>query len=144
MPDMKYSSDTLAYRYSAVKDYTSAAGDAILEMYRQTGRYKLDSDGIMQSGVLIRHLVLPGQLKNTFGVIDWLRDTFPKRSILFSLMGQYTPIAGSGARAPELDRRVTAEEYASAVSYLEENGIEDEYLQEPDAAGEKYIPEFKE
>ncbi|MHB1154117.1 MAG: radical SAM protein [Eubacteriales bacterium] len=142
MPDMKYSSDFLGKIYSSVSDYVSAAGKAVLEMYHQVGRYKLDRYGIMQSGVLIRHLILPGQLQNTFGVIDWLRDTFPRGSVLFSLMGQYTPVEGISNRAPELDRKVTSEEYAEAVAYLESAGIEDGYLQEPDASGTEYIPEF--
>lgn len=144
MPDFKYSSDLLAIKYSAAANYTAIAKKAILEMYRQVGRYRIGSDGIMKSGVLIRHLVLPGHLRNTEGVIDWIRETFPRGSVLFSLMGQYTPIDGIADRAPELNRRVTAQEYAEAAGYLRSAGIEDGYLQEPDAAGEEYIPEFTE
>lgn len=142
MPDMKYSSDILGKAYSSADNYVPVAKKAILEMYRQVGRYKLDSSGILQSGLLIRHLILPGQLQNTFGVIDWLRDTFPRGSVLFSLMGQYTPFTRIPVRLPGLDRKVSDAEYSEAVEYLISAGIEDGYLQEPDASGTEFIPDF--
>ncbi len=142
MPDMKYSSDLYGKRFSSVSDYVSVSKKAILEMYHQVGRYKLDSDGIMLSGVLVRHLILPGCPENTFGVIDWLRETFPRGSVLFSLMGQYTPMAGLSLLPSELNRRISEDEYAEAAAYLKKAGIEDGYLQEPDASGADFIPNF--
>ncbi|MEG1650402.1 MAG: radical SAM protein [Oscillospiraceae bacterium] len=141
MPDMKYSDNRLASRYSNAKDYFEVAKEAILEMFRQVGAYKLDENGILQSGVIIRHLVLPENLENTFGVIDWVRDYFDDGDILFSLMAQYTP-AGKLDGFPELKRPINAIEYEQVSRYLFDSGIEDGYIQDSDAAGEDFIPDF--
>jgi len=143
MPDIKYSSDELAEKYSSAKDYTSVVIPALIEMFRQRGRCRFDEDGMLKSGLLIRHLVLPGKLENTFGVIDMIKDTFPRGSVLVSLMGQYTPMPGIENIAPELARPLTREEYDTAASYLEKAGIYDGYLQEPDASGCDMIPYFE-
>ena len=110
-------------------------------MFRQVGPYELDEDGIMRKGVIIRHLVLPGNLENTFGVIDWVGETFSEGDVLFSLMSQYTPF-GRASDFPELSRRLTEEEYAAAVSYMEERGILDGFYQELSSAKEEYTPDF--
>ena len=141
LPDIKYSDPALAARYSAAPDYPETAKAAIWEMFRQTGPYVIGEDGIMKSGVIIRHLVLPGALDNTFGVIDWVRETFRPGDVLFSLMSQYTPYRQVPGM-PELDRRLTAEEYDAAVGYMEEAGIEDGFYQELSSAKEEYTPDF--
>ena len=141
LPDMKYSLTEPARKYSAAPDYPETAKRAILEMFRQTGPYVIDDDGMMASGVIIRHLVLPGNLENTFGVIDWIADTFEPGDILFSLMSQYTP-AGRAAKYPELSRRLTQEEYDEAIAYMESAGIEDGFYQELSSAKEEYTPPF--
>lgn len=141
LPDMKYSLPEPARRYSFAPDYPETAKAAILEMFRQTGPYELDGDGIMQKGVIIRHLVLPGNLQNTFGVIDWVSETFSEGDALFSLMSQYTPF-GRASDFPELSRRLTGEEYSAAVSYMEERGITDGFYQELSSAKEEYTPDF--
>lgn len=141
MPDMKYSLDTLAEKYSSAPDYVNIAKSAIKEMYSQTGPYVLDENGIMQSGVLIRHLVLPGNLENTFGVIDWVANTFPKGSVLFSLLGQYTPIPYLSLPS-ELNRCVSKREYKRAENYLYASGIEDGFVQELSSANTEQIPSF--
>lgn len=137
LPDMKYSDAALAGRLSAALDYPAAARAAILEMFRQTGPYELDGDGMLIRGVMIRHLVLPGYLDNTFGVLDWIRDTFRPGDVLVSLMGQYTPNHHGGP-----DRRLTPEEYARAADYMAALGLLEGYTQELDSAEECFTPPF--
>lgn len=141
MPDYKYSDPSLAKRYSAAADYPSVAAEAIREMVRQTGPYRLDEDGLLLSGVLIRHLILPGETENSMGAIDFVADSFPRRSVLFSLMSQYTPMPGLG-RFPSLQRRVDAEENAHLIRYMHACGITDGYWQELSSATEDEIPAF--
>ena len=87
-------------------------------MYKQVGPYKLNTDGIMQSGVIIRHLLMPGMVENTKGVIDWVAKTFKPGEVMFSLMHQYIP-CGRAADYPEINRRVTEEEYKEVdIFYL--------------------------
>jgi putative pyruvate formate lyase activating enzyme len=141
LPDMKYALPETAARYSGAPDYPETAKRAIAEMCRQTGPYVLDEDGLLKSGVLIRHLVLPENLENTYRVIDWVAETFAPGEVLFSLMSQYTP-GGDLAPFPELERRLTAAEYDAAMSYLESSGIEDGFFQELSSAKEEYTPDF--
>ena len=141
MPDYKYSDPALAGRYRAAADYPSVAAEAIREMVRQTGPYRLDEDGLLLSGVLIRHLILPGETENSMGAIDFVADSFPRRSVLFSLMSQYTPMPGLG-RFPSLQRRVDAEENAHLIRYMHACGITDGYWQELSSATEDEIPAF--
>ena len=141
LPDYKYSSSALAKRYSAAEDYPSAAADAIREMFRQTGPYRLDADGLLVSGVLIRHLILPGEIENSMGAIDFVAESFPSGGVLFSLMSQYTPIEWLG-KYPSLQRRVDPEENEHLIRYMRRCGIEDGYWQEPDSATAEMIPAF--
>jgi putative pyruvate formate lyase activating enzyme len=137
LPDMKYGDNALAQRLSAAGDYPGVAKAAIGEMFRQTGPYELDEAGLMKKGVLIRHLVLPGHLDNTFDVLDWVAETFQPGDVLFSLMGQYTPNGHGGP-----SRRLTPEEYARAVDYMEALGILEGFTQELDSADCGYTPDF--
>lgn len=137
LPDMKYSDPRLAAELSAAGDYPEVAKAAIREMFRQTGPYQLDEDGILRSGVLIRHLVLPGELDNSFGVLDWIAETFRPGDVLLSLMCQYTP---NGHGGPE--RRLWAEEYRRAVDYMKALGLLEGYIQDPDSAQSEYTPAF--
>ena len=107
-------------------------------MFRQTGPYRMEN-GQLKSGVLIRHLVLPGELENTRRCIDWVAETFSPGQVLFSLMSQYTP--QPGAEGP-LGRHVTAAEYRSAAAYMENCGITDGFTQERTSAREEYTPDF--
>ncbi len=144
LPDLKYADPALGQRYSQpeIADYPERAKAAILAMVRQCGPYQLDQDGLLRSGVLIRHMILPGAPENTRAVIDWVRDTFPPHTVLFSLMGQYTPMPGVGANFPELAHPLSDQEYQQAEDYLFAAGIEDGFVQEPDASGENFIPDF--
>ena len=140
LPDMKYSDPKLAGILSAAPDYVEIAKAAIAEMYRQVGSAVIE-DEIMQRGMIVRHLMLPGELDNTLGVLDWFSEAFPKGDFLFSLMSQYVPM-GKAKTMPPYDRRITEDEYDAALSYLELLGIENGFTQDFSAATEEYIPDF--
>ena len=139
LPDLKYADGDLAGALSGAPDYFPVACDAIREMFRQTGRPVYDENGVMQRGVIVRHLVLPGYPDNTRRVLDWLSETFAPGDVVVSLMSQYTPPAGMTGR---LARRVTAAEYRAAVSYMRACGITDGFVQERTSAEEAYTPAF--
>ena len=141
LPDLKYSLREPAARYSDAPDYFEKATAAIEQMYRQTGPYEIGSDGILKKGVLIRHLILPGNLENTKGVLRYVAETFAPGQVLFSLMRQYVPW-GRAAEFPEINRRLTEEEYNEAEACMEELGIVDGYTQEADSSDAVYIPAF--
>lgn len=138
LPDLKYGLEEPAQRYSHAPDYFPVATEAIREMFRQVGPCRME-DGLLRQGVVIRHLVLPGQLENTRRVIDWVARTFRPGEVLFSLMSQYTP--QPGAEGP-LRRHVTAAEYRAAAEYMENCGIVDGFVQERTSAREEYTPAF--
>ena len=137
LPDMKYGDDALALRLSGAKDYVNYSKAAILEMFRQTGPVRFEGERLV-SGVIIRHLVLPGQVNNSLEVLDWIGETFKPGEVLVSLMSQYTPMPGLPA---PLDRRVTQEEYDAVLSWMFLNDLEG-FTQDPTAADTAYIPEF--
>lgn len=142
LTDMKYSDNSLSKKYSGASDYFDVCKKATEEMYRQTGDYKISDDGIMQSGVIIRHLVLPGNLKNTYGVIDCVKEMFPHDGqVLFSLMSQFTPVCKDTGFS-QLHRPLTQEEYSLSEQYLFDSGIEDGFLQDLESAEKQYIPKF--
>lgn len=143
LADYKYADNTLGQRYSGVKDYAEVAFAAIKEMYRQTGNYVIDDNGIMQKGVIIRHLILPNAVENTLKVIELVAENFRPGEIMFSLMRQYLPCGKvSAADYPELNRRVTDEEYAVIEDALFDSGIEDGFLQDESSASGEFIPCF--
>ena len=138
LPDLKYALTEPAKAYSGAADYPETAKAAILEMFRQTGPYRMEN-GQLKSGVLIRHLVLPGELENTKDVIDWVAETFRPGEVLFSLMSQYTPQPGAVGK---LARKVTKAEYRAAERYMADCGIADGFTQERTSAKEEYTPDF--
>ena len=138
LPDLKYADNALAAKLSAAPDYFEVATAAIREMHRQVGDCVIE-DGLLKRGVVIRHLVLPGQLENTRRVLDWVSQTFSSGQVLVSLMSQYTPQPNAEGL---LARRVTAAEYHAAAQYMENCGIVDGFLQERTAAKEEYTPPF--
>lgn len=141
MPDFKYSDPVLAKTYSAAENYPQIAAAAIAEMYRQTGPYLMDDDGILQRGVLVRHLIMPNRPTNTKGVIDMLTSLLPQGSFLFSLMSQYTPMPNLEAY-PELQQRVSPALADFCYRYMLKKGIEDGYYQDPASATDEMIPDF--
>ena len=138
LPDLKYALPEPAAKYSGAADYFQWASQAIREMVRQTGPYQMEN-GLLKRGVLIRHLVLPGELENTRRVIDWVSETFRPGEVLFSLMAQYTPQPGAEGN---LRRHVTRAEYRAALEYLTNCGLTDGYAQERTSAREEYTPDF--
>ena len=129
----------LAQRYSGAADYPAAAKAAILEMFRQRGPARLE-EGLLKSGVVIRHLILPGQVREAKLVMDWVAETFPRGSVLFSLMAQYTPM-GDLSPWPELGRALRPSELRAAREYMETLGL-DGFTQERTSAKEEYTPDF--
>ena len=141
MPDFKYALSEPARLYSKAPDYPQTARAAIRRMVELTGGCEFDEDGMLLRGVLIRHLVLPGQVENSRRVIRWVDREFLPGEVLFSLMAQYTP-CGSADKYPPLDRTLNEEEWEAVVDALNDSSIEDGYVQELSAAGEEQIPAF--
>ena len=141
LPDLKYYSSELSAKYSQAPDYFEKASAAISEMVRQVGAPAFDSDtGLMQKGVIVRHLLLPGQAKDSKRILRYLHDTY-RNDIYVSIMNQFTPLAES-ALPEELNRPVTEAEYEKILSFAERIGIEQGYYQEGGTAKESFIPPF--
>ena len=137
LPDLKYADNGLAARLSYAADYFPVAQQAILEMFRQTGPVRWQGDKVT-GGVIIRHLILPGQVENSLKVLDWIGETFRPGEVLVSLMRQYTPMPGLPA---PLDRRITDEEYDAVLSWMLLNDLEG-FTQDTAAADSCFIPDF--
>ena len=140
LPDLKYLSSDLAGRYSRAPDYPEVAKAAIREMVDQVGPCRFDEDDFLLQGVIIRHLILPGQAAEAKRVMDWVAETFPPGTVLFSLMSQYTPW-GRAKEYPEIDRRLRAGEMRSTVAYMENLGLEG-FCQDRTSAQREYTPPF--
>ncbi len=139
LPDLKYVTSALAEKYSRAADYPEAAKAAILEMYRQRGPVRFEGE-LLKSGVIIRHLILPGQVAEARRVMDWVAETFPKGALLFSLMAQYTPL-GDLSDCPEINRTLRASEVRAARDYMQALELPG-YVQELSSVGEGFIPAF--
>lgn len=140
LPDLKYLSSDRAARYSSAPDYPQVATAAIKEMVRQTGPCVFDGDGILQRGVIIRHLLLPGGLPEAKAVMDWVAAEFPQGEVLFSLMSQYVPL-GRASEYPEINRPLRRSEIRSAQEYMAALELPG-FTQDPDSASEGYVPAF--
>lgn len=139
LPDLKYLSPETAARYSDAPDYPAAAQAAIREMVRQTGPCVVEG-GLLRRGVVIRHLILPGQTAQAKAVLDWVASEFPPGTVLFSLMSQYTPW-GQSEQYPEIHRRLRAGEMHSVQQYMANLGL-DGFTQERTSALREYTPPF--
>ncbi|MCM1192830.1 MAG: radical SAM protein [Butyrivibrio sp.] len=141
LPDLKYYSAELAGACSHAPDYFPKAAAAIGEMFRLAGTPKFDpGTGLMKSGVIVRHLVLPGQVKDSKKILRYLHDTYGN-DIYVSILNQYTPMAQT-AHIPGLNRRVTDDEYRRVLDFAEKIGIENGFIQEGGTAEESFIPPF--
>lgn len=138
--DYKYEDSTIAMRYSNAPEYPAVVKGALDEMVRQCGFAKFNEEGMMQRGVIVRHLLLPGCLENAKAVVKYVYETYQEQ-VFLSLMNQYTPLPHV-VKWPELNRRVTEEEYGELVDYAIELGVENGFIQEGDTAEESFIPEF--
>lgn len=141
LPDFKYASRELAARYSHAPDYPEVALAAIKEMHRQRGAVRFDGQGMIQSGVMVRHLVLPTGRRDSMAVLTLLAEHLPVTDVRLSLMSQFTPDFVDAEAYPELARRVTSFEYDSVVRHALSLGF-DGYLQDRASATRAYTPDF--
>ncbi len=143
LPDFKFMSADVASRYCKTPDYSSYAKQAIAEMVRQCGGIKtrFNQDGIMQKGVIVRHLQLPDHIDDSKSIITYLYNTYGD-DIYISIMNQYTPMKGIENKYPELGRKLTPREYDELVDYAIDIGVENGFIQEGDTASESFIPAF--
>ncbi|MDE6364893.1 MAG: radical SAM protein [Lachnospiraceae bacterium] len=141
LPDFKFYNAELSAKYSRAPDYFACASDAVEEMVRQTGSLVFDS-GLMKRGVIVRHMVMPGHVKDAKAVIKYLYEKY-RDDIYISIMNQYTP-PDDLADYPEISRRVTRREYEKVVEYAIELGVENAFVQEGGTAKESFIPDFDE
>ena len=140
LPDFKYYDDSVAMRYSKAKNYFEYASIALAEMVRQVGEASFDNNGIMKQGVIVRHLQLPGQIEDSKKIIHYLYSTYGDQ-IFISIMNQFTPLSGLEGY-PEINRKLTTEEYDELVDYAIDLGVEHGFIQEGETASESFIPEF--
>lgn len=138
--DFKYIMEETAMRYSKAKDYPEVAKAAIAEMTDMAGKCEFNEKGIMEKGVIVRHLLLPGHVAEGKRIIKYLYDTY-KNNIYISLMNQYTP-PDHMSDYPEISRKVTKKEYDRLVNYAIEIGVENGFIQEGDTAKDSFIPSF--
>lgn len=141
LPDMKYYSAALSGKYSGAPDYFEKASAALRIMVEQVGPPKFDEDGLMTSGVIVRHLLLPGCVKDSERVVSYLYKTYGN-DIYMSIMRQYTPLSEQLDKYPELNRKVTDEEYEALVDYAADLGVTQAFVQEAESASESFIPDF--
>lgn len=141
LTDLKYVSSDLGLQYSGAADYFAVASLAVQEMCRQTGAPVLDADGILQRGVIVRHLALPGTLSDSKAVLQFLAQALPKDGFLLSLMSQYVP-AYHALQHPQLKRRIATYEYRTAVDTAVTLGLTGGYLQQKSSAQTEYTPVF--
>ena len=140
LPDLKYSDNEIAYKYSNIKNYFESSVKAIKEMYNQVGIPVIDENGIMKKGLMIRHLVLPNQLQNSKNVLKWINDNIDK-NVFVSIMAQYFPTYRA-KEFPEISRKLTKKEYNEIEKYLYSLDLENGYIQELGEHEEEYVPEF--
>ncbi len=139
LPDLKFFDPERSMRYCGAADYFETASAAILEMRRQQPEDVFE-DGLMKKGLIIRHLVLPKNVNQSRRIFEWIKENLGAKTYI-SLMAQYTP-CGELESFPELQRKITRREYEKAVSFLEDLGFENVFLQELDSAAEQFIPAF--
>ena len=140
LPDLKYYYDELGKKYSKVDNYFEIATSAIKEMYRQVGIPQLNEKGIMQKGLMIRHLILPNQIENSKNVLKWIKENM-NNNIYVSIMAQYFPTY-KARELDELNRKLTREEYEEVENYLYELNLENGYIQELGEHEEEYVPKW--
>ena len=141
LPDLKYVENDLAKKYSKIDNYFEIATEAIKEMYRQVGYPILNSDGIMQRGIMIRHLVLPTYIENSKKVLDWIKNNLPKE-VYVSVMAQYFPTY-MAKKDKRINRKLTKYEWNKILDYIEVLGIENGFVQELGEHEEEYVPNWE-
>lgn len=140
LPDLKYAENELGKKYSNAKNYFEIATKAIQEMIRQVGTPEINENGIIQKGVIIRHLVLPNQIENSKKVLRWIKDNLPE-DIYISVMAQYFP-SYKAKENIELNRKLTQKEWSEIEDFVQELDIENGYIQELGEHEEEYVPKW--
>lgn len=140
LPDIKYFSSELSLKYSGASDYFDYASEAVLEMYRQTGNNIYDDNGIMKSGVIIRHMIMPSHREDSYKVLDWIRDNIGTEACV-SLLSQYTP-AYNAEKYKEINRKLMSLEYTRVIEHFFDIGLKNGFMQEKSSAESKYTPIF--
>ena len=140
LTDFKYMQNAMAKKYSKAEDYPEVAKRALDEMFRQQPEAEFDERGMMTKGIIVRHLLLPGYLDNAKEIVKYVYETYEDK-VFLSLMNQYTPLPQVES-FPEINRKVTEEEYEELVDYAIEIGVESGFIQEGETAEESFIPAF--
>lgn len=140
LPDFKYFDDSIAIKYSKAPNYLEIVTNALKEMYRQVGVPVLDENGIIQKGLIIRHLVLPNNIQNSKNVLKWIKENMDN-NVFVSAMAQYFPCY-KAKHMDELNRKLTKEEYEEVEQYLYSLDLENGYIQELGEHEEEYVPTF--
>lgn len=141
LPDLKYSNNEIAYKYSNIKNYFENAVQAIMEMYNQVGAPILDENGMMKKGLMIRHLILPNNLQNSKDVLKWIENNID-RKVFVSVMAQYFP-THRAKEYPEISRKLSQDEYDEMEEYLYTLNLDNGYIQELGIHEEEYVPNFQ-
>lgn len=140
LPDFKYFDSAPALKYSGAADYFEYASAAVIEMQRQAGTLKLDKNGIAVKGVIVRHMVLPGNISQAIKVFSWIRENLPEETYI-SVMRQYVPFGAAKDMSP-INRRLSAREYSIVKQKVLSLGFENCFFQSGEAAEESFIPNF--
>lgn len=140
LPDIKYYDSAPALKYSSAPDYFEVASEAVLEMFRQTGQLETDKNGIAKRGIIIRHMVLPGNVSQAEKVFGWVRDNLGADTYI-SVMRQYTPF-GKAKEIKPIDRPLSSREYSIVKSRIGELGFENVFYQQKASSSENFIPAF--
>lgn len=139
LTDMKYVSPSVSKKYSRAENYFEVCSKAVLEMHRQQPE-DIFENGLMKKGMIIRHLVLPGNISQGMKMLDWVDENLSNQTII-SLMGQYMPCA-KAADYPTINRKISKREYDTVILHAEKLGFENVYIQELDSSSQEYIPDF--
>lgn len=140
LPDLKYYDDEIAYKYSGINNYFENAKSAILEMQKQVGAPKLNENGIIQKGLIIRHLVLPNNIENSEKILRWIKSNI-NEEVYISIMAQYFP-SYKAKQMNDINRKLSKEEYAKIEDLVYELDIKNGYMQELGEHEEEYVPDF--
>lgn len=140
LPDLKYYSNELSKKYSNVDNYFEIATNAIRKMYNQVGTAKFNDNGIIQKGIIIRHLILPNHLQNSKHILKWIKKNMPA-DIYVSVMAQYFPTYRA-KQDQYINRKLSKKEYSEIENFLYTLGIENGYMQELGEHEEEYVPKW--
>lgn len=140
LPDIKYFDDEVALEYSKVDKYFKNSSEAIIQMYNQVGNPVFNENGIIQKGLIIRHMILPGNVKQTKKILKWINESIGKEAYV-SIMAQYFP-TNKAYKYEKINRKINKIELKMVENYLYELGMENGYIQKIEKCEEKYVPDF--